>query len=319
VSAPAPRGAAPLWQRALPWAVTAACFAYLYTRLDAAADRAGLSLAAHLGEVFARVPWGRWLALMIPYSAFFFLIDSLVIWRVIRWFNAPIRLVDILPIRASAYILSIVNEQIGKAAIGIYLNRRARIPGWEVGSSLLFVMFCEFYYLLAWATVGFALERERLPAAFGAIPWLAAGALALFALWTAYFSGAIAKGSRLRERPVLSSFRKARAWQYGAIVLLRSPALLAGVAVYTVAGRLFGLPLDFGEMLGLLPVIFFGAATPGPMRSVAILLWVELFPGHETAAAAFGFVMHNFFILFNAAIGLGFLPRANRELLREPA
>jgi hypothetical protein len=30
--------------------------------------------------------------------------------------------------------------------------------------------------------------------------------------------------------------------------------------------------------------------------------------------AAFGFVQHNFFIFFNAAIGLMFLPRAQREL-----
>ena len=33
--------------------------------------------------------------------------------------------------------------------------------------------------------------------------------------------------------------------------------------------------------------------------------------------AAFGFVQHNFFILFNAAIGLLFLPRANRELFAD--
>jgi len=30
--------------------------------------------------------------------------------------------------------------------------------------------------------------------------------------------------------------------------------------------------------------------------------------------AAFGFLQHNFFILFNAVIGLMFLPRANKEL-----
>ncbi len=316
----APRVArAPLWQRVLPWAVTGACFAYLFTRLDAAAGRQGLSLVSYLGGVFGGVPWGQWLALMVPYSAFFFLIDSLVVWRVIRWFNAPIRLADILPIRASAYILSIVNEQVGKAAIGVYLYRRARIPGWEVGSSLLFVMFCEFFYLLGWATLGYSLESERLPPAFGAIPWLAVGALAFFVVWTLYFAGVIAPGSRLRERPVLSAFRKARPWQYLAIVALRSPALLAGVVVYTLAGRLFGLPLDYLEMLALLPVIFFGAATPGPMRSVAIVLWAELFPDHVAAATAFGFVMHNFFVLFNAAIGLLFLPRANRALLREAA
>jgi hypothetical protein len=35
--------------------------------------------------------------------------------------------------------------------------------------------------------------------------------------------------------------------------------------------------------------------------------------------SAFGFVMHNFFIFFNATIGLLFLRRAKRELLAAPA
>ena len=76
----------------------------------------------------------------------------------------------------------------------------------------------------------------------------------------------------------------------------------------------FGVEVTNLEMLGYLPVIFFGAATPGPMRTVAITLWVVLFPGFEGQMAAFGFVQHNFFIFFNAAIGLVFLNRANREL-----
>jgi hypothetical protein len=118
----------------------------------------------------------------------------------------------------------------------------------------------------------------------------------------------------LRARPVLKAFREAKPWHYGAVVLLRSPALLSAVVVYTLSLRLFGVEVGFGEMLGYLPVVFFGAATPGPMRSVAITLWVALFPGHEGQMAAFGFVQHNFFIFFNAAIGVIFLRRANREL-----
>ena len=55
------------------------------------------------------------------------------------------------------------------------------------------------------------------------------------------------------------------------------------------------------------------------MRSVAIVLWVTLFPEHEGEMAAFGFVQHNFFIFFNAAIGLLFLRRANRDLFGREA
>ena len=68
------------------------------------------------------------------------------------------------------------------------------------------------------------------------------------------------------------------------------------------------------DLLPLLPIIFFAATVPTPMRAAAITSWVILFPENEGEMAAFGFLQHNFFILFNAAIGLLFLPRANREL-----
>ena len=300
--------------RLLPWVITLACFAFLYKRVDAAALRQGSSAFPYLAGVFERVDWGRWLALMIPYSLLFLLIDSLVLWRVINWFNARVRFLDILPVRASAYILSILNEQVGKGAMAYYLHRRDGVPGWQVGSSMLFIMFCEFYYLLAWALFGAALRWSELPKAFHALPWLGLGAAAFFWLWVLYFRGSIAPGSPLRERQILRSFRLARPSQYAAIVALRSPALLSGVLVYTSALALFGVRESFARMLGLLPLVFFGAATPGPMRAVAISMWVMLFPDHPGEMAAFGLVMHNFFIFFNAAIGLLFLRRASRDL-----
>ncbi len=308
-----------LARRLLPWLVTAACFAWLYRGVAAAAARAGMGVPAYFGEIFARVDWWTWLALMIPYSLVYFSIDSLVLWRVVNWFNARVRFADILPVRASTYILSLLNEQVGKGAMALYLHRREGVPGWQVGSSMLFIMFCEFYYLLGWATLGWALEREALPAVFGAIPWLAAGALAFLGLWLAYFRGALLPDSGLRERDLLHAFRRATPRNYLWILLLRSPALLVAVLVYTLSLRLFGVDAEFGQVLGVLPVIFFGAAVPGPMRSVAITMWVTLIPEREGEMAAFGLVMHNFFIFFNAAVGLVFLRRANRELFGNAA
>ena len=316
----APKRRIPLWQKLIPWLITALCFVYLYTRIDAAAGREGATVVGYLAGVFAGVNWGQWLALMIPYSAFFFLIDSAVVWRVINWYNTRIAYGDILPIRGSSYILSIINEQVGKGAMGVYLYRRHGVPGWEVGSSMIFIMFCEFFYLLFWATVGYGIASERLPSQFAAIPYIAVAAVLFFVAFHLFMSGSILKNVDLRDRPIFKAFREASVLQYLAIIVIRSPALLGAVVVYTLALRLFGVPTDFITMLGILPIIFFGAATPGPMRSVAITLWVILFPGHEGEMTAFGFVQHNFFIFFNAAIGLLFLRRANRELFgSEPA
>ena len=152
------------WQRLLPLLIAAACFTYLYNSLNHAATAEGTSLLSYLAKSFERVNWYLWLALMVPYCFFYLIFDSLMIWCVINWFNAKVSYADILPIRASAYILSMVNEQVSKGAIALYLNRRDGVPGWEVGSSMIFITFCEFYSLILWATFGVLLALGPFPA-----------------------------------------------------------------------------------------------------------------------------------------------------------
>ena len=294
--------------------ITGACFVYLYFRLNGAAAREGLPLAEYMTQVFANVAWGPWLALMMAYSLFYFLIDTLVVTRALNWLLADIKYKDILPIRASAYIISIFNEQIGKGAMAYYLNKRDQIPGWEVGSVMLFIMFCEIFYLLIWATVGYIFGSGGLPEVFQIMPVISIGATVFLILWLLYFNGTLLPNNQLRERRILHGFRRAKLWHYGAFFLLRSPALLAAVVVYTTALNLFGVEASFLTLLPYLPVIFFAAAVPTPMRAAAITFWVILFPENEGQMAAFGFVQHNFFILFNAIIGLIFWRRAQRDL-----
>lgn len=269
---------------------------------------------AYLGAVFASVNWWVWLALMIPYSLFFFLLDSLIVWRVINWFNAKVSYADILPVRASTYILSIINEQLGKGAMAVYLNRREGVPGWKLGSSMLFIMVCELIYLCAWANIGLALQWENLPEVFRMLPWVGMAIVAVFSVAFLYFRGYILPNFNLRDKHILFAFREAKLGQYALILLLRSPALLAAVVVYSEALSLFGIDYSYLQMLGILPVIFFGASIPGPFRAVAVSMWVILFPEYPAEMSAFGLVQHNFFILFNAIIGLVFVKRAQKEL-----
>src|SRR5260370_23878121 len=176
------------WPRLLPDLIRLACFAYLYSRLSRAAAAEGSRLLPYLLRSFENVSWSRWLAMMIPYCFLYLILDSLMIWTVINWFNAKIRYANILPIRASAYILSLVNEQVSKGAIALYLNRRDGVPGWEVGSSMLLVTFCEIYSLILWATVGVLLRWNSFQPAFHVIPWIALGATVFFTLFHLFFS-----------------------------------------------------------------------------------------------------------------------------------
>ena len=313
--APAPKKPSAV-QRAVFLAITIACFAFLYFRLNSAAAREGLTLIDYMTRVFSHVAWVPWLALMMAYSCFYFLVDTRVTTSALNWFiDSRVRYRDILPIRASAYIISVFSEQIGKGAMAYYLNRRDGVPGWEVGSVMLFIMFCEVFYLMTWVAIAYVFGGATLPDVFSLIPWIALGGAVVLALWMLYFSGTILPGSGLRNQRIFHAFRLARPWHYGAFFLLRSPAILGAAVVYAIALRLFGVEVSLLSLFPYLPMIFFAATVPTPMRAAAITLWVVLFPNNEGQMAAFGFVQHNFFVLFNALLGLLFWPRARRELL----
>jgi hypothetical protein len=304
-----------LLQRAIFIAITIACFYLLYSRLNGAASREGMTLVPYMRQVFSHVAWLPWLGLMIVYSCFYFLVDTRVTTSVLNWFiDKNIRYRDILPIRASAYIISLFSEQVGKGAMAYYLNRRDGVPGWEVGSVMLFIMFGEVFYLMAWGVIGYVFGGSTLPEVFRLIPWIGLGGGVVLTVWILYFNGAIFPNNGLRNQRIFHAFRQARPWHYAAFFLLRSPALLGAAVVYTIALRLFGVDASFLSLFPYLPVIFFAATVPTPMRAAAITLWVVLFPNNVGQMAAFGFVQHNFFVLFNALLGLVFLRRTRREL-----
>jgi len=89
-------------------------------------------------------------------------------------------------------------------------------------------------------------------------------------LWIAYFNGAILPNNKFRDRTLMSAFRQAKPWHYGAFFLLRSPALMAAIVVYTAALNLFGVEASLITLMPFLPVIFFAAAVPTPMRAAAM-------------------------------------------------
>lgn len=257
---------------------------------------------------------------MIPYSCFFFIVDAHVTWRVVRWFNtADFEFKGMLPIRASAYILSLVNEQVGKGAITLYLWKRHQVPAWQALSSMVMLGMMEIYQLLAFSAIGVFLYFELVEAASSQLP-LDRILPAVFALAACYlpihilyFRGKILRGVKLRDLQIFRTFRLAQLQHYLLIVLFKAPNLIGAVVVYTASLKLFNVEVAFGQMLAFLPVIFLAAALPLPFHAGALLLWTVLFPDYPEVGV-FSLIMHTFFVLFNALIGLIFLPTANREL-----
>jgi hypothetical protein len=304
----------------ITWILALGCFYLVYTRVEAAALRDGLTPAAYMADFFGEANWIYWLCLMIPYSIFFFLVDAHATWRVIRWFNtSTLQYRQILPIRASAYILSLVNEQVGKGAMSLYLLRRHDVPVWQGISSMIMLGVVEIYQLLFFSAVGVFLYFDLVQQASSALPLptilltVYGIALLYIPVHLLYFKGIIFKGSTLRDKPLLHTFRLAGVRHYVLILLFKAPNLLVAVMVYTLALELFQVNVNFGQMLAFLPVIFLAAALPLPFHAGALLLWTVLFPEYPEVGA-FSLIMHTFFVIFNALIGLVFLPKANQEL-----
>ncbi len=302
------------------WFLTAGCFYLVWGKINTAAVLEDQEVIEYLLTFFGQANWVLWLGIMVPYSVFFFIVDTHATWRVIRWFNvSDIELKAILPIRASAYILSLVNEQVGKGAMSLYLLRRHDVPGWEALSSMIFLGIVEIYQLLIFSSVGvllgFALVQEAssvLPLDL-ILPAVFVSAFLYLPIHVAYFRGRVLKKFTLRDRPLFHALRQGTPRHYLLVLLFKAPNLVGAVIVYTVALGLFQVDVSFGQMLAFLPVIFLAAALPLPFHAGALLLWTVLFPDYPEVGA-FSLVMHTFFVIFNAIIGTLFLPRANREL-----
>jgi hypothetical protein len=203
--------------------------------------------------------------------------------------------------------------------MSLYLWRRYQVPGWEAVSSMIVLGMVEIYQLLLFSSVGVLLYFELVQQASTQLP-LSTILLSVYCVAAVYlpihllyFSGRIFSGIGPREARVLYAFRKAKPVQYLWVLLFKAPNLLMAVFVYTTALGLFNVQISFGHMLAFLPVIFLAAALPLPLHAGALLLWTVLFPDYPEVGA-FSLVMHTFFVLSNAMIGLIFLPLANREL-----
>lgn len=265
-------------------------------------------------ETLAAGRWGLYLLLMAPYSLFYLLVDTLVLQRAVAWFNVAVPYRDVLPIRATAYILSLVNTQLGQGGIAVYLHRRYGIPFWQVTGTIVFIALIEVYQLAFYSGLGAAISRE--PRA----PWGVYEAMAAylaFHLW--FFSKP--RGGKLGTLPILEAFRRAKPLQYATLLLLKTPNLLAAVVVHWLALPLFGIDIPFMTLLTFLPLVFFLAALPiaaahlGPSQAAWTFFFQDYAPGQQLLA--YSLAAHLMFMVMNATLGLLFLRRASRELAAE--
>ena len=125
--------------------------------------------------IFWRIPFGEFvlaiskarlapfLALMGCFSICFFLMDTFVLSRMIRWFHGPLTFPTLLPVRAVTYVVSIINTQLAQVALALYFHRRFHTPLAEITSTVAMLILLEVTNLISFATVGLIAFRAARP------------------------------------------------------------------------------------------------------------------------------------------------------------
>jgi hypothetical protein len=129
--------ATPLWRKAIPYLGTLAIFALIFWRIP----------IRKVEQALSQVPILDFIGVFLPYSLFYCAIDSACLTWVVRRFNAPMRYRDILPIRASMYVLALINTSLAQGGVAYYLHRKSGVSFLSALSSVLFIAMLEIYQL----------------------------------------------------------------------------------------------------------------------------------------------------------------------------
>jgi hypothetical protein len=308
---------ASLGRRALPYIGTLLIFALIFLHIP----------IAQVGAALEEAPALRFFAVFLPYSVLYWMIDSACLTWVVRRFNAPLRFREILPIRASMYLLSLINTNLGQGGVAWYLHRKARVPFLQILSSILFIALIELYQLFLFSTLGVLFyhpgsarqaEIMHLLRIAYVAAWCVLGAIIVFFAQARRSSGVRAWLDKSRFRGISSTFVAARPFDYLVVLTIKAPSFLLALLVQHVALGLYGIMIPFGKLVLFLPLVFLAAALPIAVAHLGTsqAAWLLFFSGNapEARILAYSLAAHFTFMLCNGVLGLLFLPHASHEL-----
>jgi len=309
--------------RLLPWLITAAIFAVIFTRIP----------ISSVMETLSEVRFAPYLALMLPYSLFYCLVDTFVLTRVVHWFHQPVPYRRLLPIRASSYILSLLISGLGQGGLAFYVHRREGIPFLALAGTMVFLGVLEFIQLALYAAIGIVAFYPHLVPAFAPLYLIliAVIGLGLFLIRSGAgplqkclvgFPGAakmrFSQWFQQRDTGLFNTFRQVRVRHAALTLLYKAPNFLMAVIVQHAALQLFGIEVPLTRLFTMLPIVFLAASVPGTVAHLGTsqAAWLYVFADYGTKAQilAYSLVAHATFMALNSLIGLGFLPFALKDL-----
>jgi hypothetical protein len=272
---------------------------------------------------------------MVPYSMLYCLLDAWVLRCVLAWFHRPLPYRRVLPVRAAAYILSLLNPGLGQGAVAFTLHRRERLPFLQVAGSMAFLSAMEVGQLALYAGLGIAGWQRQFIGVFaplyGALAVVVLMGLVYVRTGFKFLAPVFTIIGRWRsgdaayhyhpappQFSALRTFQQARARHYGLILLYKAPNFFLAVLVHYLALRQFGVYAPLLSVFAFLPIIFLVASLPVTVAHLGTsqAAWLYFFTPYGPAShiLAYSLVAHLTFMVMNSLIGLCFLRQALRDV-----
>ncbi len=256
------------------------------------------------------------LVLMACFSICFFLMDTFVLSKMIRWFHGPLDFRTLLPVRAVTYVVSIINTQLAQVALALYFHRRFQTPLAEITSTVAMLILLEVTNLISFATIGVIAFPGGAPIILITLP------LGLGCFWlliTQVARGGLGViGEKIGGHTLLNTFRAVRFRQGLLVLALKGSVFLLSLFVHKYALTLFGMDIPLLRLLTFLPLVFMIGALPVTVAHLGTsqAAWIFFFKDYAAEAdlLAYSLVSHLTFMLANGTIGLLFMPKAYADL-----
>ena len=294
------------WARGVPVVFTVVIFWLIFRRIPFGA----------FWHALARAQLLPFLSLIGSFALGFFLLDTFVLSRLIRWFHGPLPYRELLPVRAVTYLVSILNTQLAQGALALYMHRRFGTPLAHITSTVALLVLLEMTNLILFATLGAVAFPGGTPLLLLALP------LGLGMVWLLLIS--LARGQlgvfsqRLSGSAFLSTFRRVRLRQCAIILALKGSVFCLALLVHSQALGFFGMAIPLTRLMAFLPIIFLVAALPITVAHLGTsqAAWIFFFSAYAPTAdlLAYSLASHLTFMLANGTFGVLFLPRAYSDL-----
>ncbi len=298
-------------RRVLPWLVAFGLMVLLVQRIGAEA----------IADAFSRANVPYLLVGTLFCTVANFTIDAFSLSRCVSWFNAPMTFARLAPVKASAYLVGILNYNVASGGIAFWIARRSGVPLLEAVSTMLFVNIVDALLLVGLMAAGLPVLREPLATAVLTIAVVVSvGFVAQYLFWR-HGEGLPVIG-RFWGWPIFASFRQARLSHYAALAAMRLCFLAVFIGNYWLAVEAFHLDIPLLQVIAAVPVISFVGVVPitvaglGTVQAATIYLFQEFAPKADLLALSLAVTA--VMTALRALLGLPFFATVSHELMARP-